>query len=117
MKRIIPAGIILIFMISVCFISHHFVEKHCNQTLQNLSKYKNKEITYTELNEKWKEDKEKMSLFANHSFLDEISIYIGQLKAYESKPQAPQFEATMQRVESLLLIIKEEQQLRLYSFY
>ena len=63
------------------------------------------------------EQKENMSLFVNHGFLDKISIYIGQLTVASSNDTSPELNAVYKNIESVLVLIKAEQKFGLHSFY
>lgn len=116
MKRIIPAVIILIFTISLCICSHTLVDRACDATQSDINDYRNNSISADKLEQLWQKRKEKMSLFVNHGFLDDITIHIGQLTAYDN-PNDERFDNTLKSIQTLLTMIKEEQQLAAHSFY
>ena len=117
MKRLIPASIILILLITICFCSHSYIDKLCKQTALDIEKYRNQTIAASVLEENWKNQKEKMSIFVNHEFLDKISIYIGQLTASDITANPDVLETTYKNILTVLSMIKEEQRLELHSFY
>lgn len=117
MKRLIPAGIILIFIISVCIFSNIYVDRACEQTADDINAYYNQTISADTLQSSWNRQKEKMSLFVNHGFLDKISIYIGQLTLTENKDNPPESDAIYKNIQTVLSLIKEEQEFDLHSFY
>ncbi|MBR3968242.1 MAG: DUF4363 family protein [Clostridia bacterium] len=114
MKRLIPAAIILVFIITICFVANIYVNQNCDLTLENIKKYQNNEISSSKLESIWQEQKEKMALFVNHGFLDKITIYIGQLSAKENKAE---LDVVYQNIESVIKLIKAEQDFALHSFY
>ncbi len=116
MKRIVPAVLILIFTISLCVFSHVFISKSCDHTLNDISKFQNKKISADALENSWQKRKEKMSLFVNHGFLDDISIHIGQLTAYDNQ-DSEYFEHTLKNIKTILAMIRDEQRLSAHSFY
>lgn len=116
MKRLIPAAIILIFVITVCIGANLYVNTSCKETLNDIDAYYNQTITASQLEKFWKERKEKMSLFVNHGFLDKISIYIGQLTVQENN-NSPDSNVIYKSIESVLELIKAEQKFALHSFY
>ena len=116
MKRIFPAIVILLFTISLCIYSHSFVDNACNTTLSDINDFRNNYISGDTLERYWVERKEKMSLFVNHSFLDDITISIGQLITYDNK-NSEYFNHTFKNIQTLLSMIKEEQQFAAHSFY
>lgn len=117
MKRLIPAAIILVFIISVCICAHIYVDRACEQTIDDIENYYNKSITATQLENNWQERKEQMALFVNHDFLDKISIYMGQLTLTSEKDGSPEFDTVYKNIESVLSLIRAEQKFALHSFY
>ena len=114
MKRLIPAAIILVSIITICFVANIYVNQNCDLTLENIKKYQNNEISSSKLESIWQEQKEKMALFVNHGFLDKITIYIGQLSAKENKTE---LDVIYDNIESVIKLIKAEQEFALHSFY
>lgn len=117
MKRLIPAAIILILLISVCIGSHIYVDRACEKTLIDINAFQDKKISASTLENFWKERKEQMGIFVNHSFLDKISLYIGQLTLSIEKDNSSEFDTVYKNIETLLELIKAEQKLALHSFY
>lgn len=93
-----------------------FVKDACEDTLIDIKKYSNQEITSVELENSWKHRKEKMAIFVNHGFLDNISLYIGQLTLAPDN-NAAEFTVAHKNIESMLDLIKAEQKFGLHSFY
>ena len=116
MKRLIPAAIILLFIISICIIAHIFVDHACEKTLDDIEHFYNGSITAAQLENRWKERKEQMALFVNHDFLDKISVYIGQL-TITTNDNLPEHNAVYKNIESVLSLIKAEQEFAPHSFY
>ena len=117
MKRLIPATLILIFIVSLCFYSHVMVNKLCNKTIEDINNFYNKTISVRQLQEKWQKNKEKISLFVNHGFLDDISVYVGQLAVSDSDIKSPEFETVYKNIKTITHMIKEEQRFAPHSFY
>lgn len=116
MKRLIPAVFILTFTVFICIYAHTFVKQCCTQTIDDVKKYSNDEISAAELENSWKERKEKMAIFVNHGFLDNISLYIGQLTLSPNNTSA-EFTHAHKNIESTLALIKAEQKFGFHSFY
>lgn len=116
MKRLIPAAIILVFIVSICIGAHICVDNACQNTIDDIENYYNKKITATQLENIWKERKEQMALFVNHGFLDKISVYIGQL-TIATNDNSPEFETVYKNIESVISLIIAEQKFALHSFY
>ena len=116
MKRLIPAAIILLFIISICIIAHIFLDHACEKTLDDIEHFYNGSITAAQLENRWKERKEQMALFVNHDFLDKISVYVGQL-ALTTDDNSPDHNVIYKNIESVLSLIKAEQEFAPHSFY
>lgn len=116
MKRLIPATVILIFIISLCFTSHFLVNKICNQTIEDINKFRDKSTSAQNLENTWKKSKEKLSIFVNHGFLDDVSVYISQLTLFTAD-NSSQFDTIYKNIETMIDMIKEEQRLATHSFY
>lgn len=117
MKRLIPAAIIFVFIIAICITAHICIDRACDQTLIDVEKFYNEKITANELEKQWRERKENMALFVNHSFLDDVSIYIGQLTLSNKENTIPEFDMVYKSIKTTLKLIKDEQTLALHSFY
>ena len=115
MKRLIPASVIFVLMITLCIVSHITVKKACFDTLKIIEEFNNQKITALELESKWQSKKEKMSLFVNHAFLDDLTIYIGQLTLNDSADERNQH--IYKEITTILSMIQEEQKLTEQSFY
>ena len=98
----------------MCFCSHTVIQRSCDKTLQDLTEFKNKSISAKKLQSRWETRKEKMSFWVNHDFLDDISMYIGQLTLYNKNQSSA---TTCKNIETILSMIKKEQQLSAHSFY
>lgn len=116
MKRLIPATVILIFIITICIGAHLYVNNACEQTLSGLKAYRNNTITADSLKNSWQKQKEQMALFVNHSFLDKITIYVGQL-TLTPVTDTHEFDIIYNNIESVIELIKAEQKLAIHSFY
>lgn len=116
MKRLIPAAIILAIIITLCVVSYLCIVEICSDTLHDIDQYYNKVISADTLNQNWESNKEKLAVFANHNFLDKITIYIGQLTLSENSKKEKSYEI-YQNIKTILSIIKEEQRPSLHSFY
>lgn len=116
MKRLIPAAIILFSVFAVCIVSHIYVKKACAETIENIENYYNKKISADVLESNWKKQKEKMELFVNHGFLDDISMNIGQL-TIDNAENKDEFFIAYKNILTDLQLIKEDQKLAMHSFY
>ena len=116
MKRLIPAAITFVLIFLLCICSNLFIEQACEATAKDIKKFQNKTISADTLKTTWQERKEKMSFFINHAFLDDISLYIGQL-CVENTQNSDIFEHTYNNIETVLEMIKDEQRISYHSFY
>lgn len=117
MKRLIPAAIILVFTITACICANIYIEKACDKTLENIEEFCDEKITSDELEELWHQRKENMALFVNHSFLDQTTIYIGQLTVALYDSDTSKFNMIYKDIESVLSLVKDEQKFSVESFY
>ena len=116
MKRLIYAIIAFILLLSLTLYSHISVNRHCNTTLNELKQFQEQTITSDTLTQSWSARKEKMSAFVNHDFLDQISLYIGQI-TLENSDKDEFFSIAYKNIEVLLSMVRDEQQLAAHSFY
>ena len=117
MKRLIPAAIILIFIIVLCILANISVTNNLEKTLDDINRFKNSIISEYQLQESWSNTKEKLSVFVNHGPLDDISVYIGQLTLLNSDTTYPQFEAIYKNIQTIISSIKEDLRFSVHSFY
>lgn len=116
MKRLIYAIVAIALLLCMTLYSKFTVKQHCTNTLNELKQFKTHVISGDTLTKTWSNRKEKMSAFVNHDFLDQISIYIGQITLGESNKDQ-NFAVAYKNVETLLSMIIDEQQLDEHSFY
>ena len=116
MKRLIYAIIIILFLVSLTFYSHYTVDNYCNDMLTDVEKFSNQKLSSETLTHNWTERKEKMSMFVNHDFLDQITLYIGQITLGNSQ-EDENFWVALKNIETLLSAIKADQRLAAHSFY
>ena len=117
MKRLIPATLILFIIVLLCISSNVSVKRNCNKLINDIDAYYLKKISANMLQENWQKSKEKMSAFVNHRFLDDISIYIGQLTVADTDIKSPEFETTRKNILTIISMITEEQRFKMHSFY
>ena len=116
MKRLIYAAIAFFLLLSLTVYSHISVDRHCNATLKELKEFQNQTIAGETLTQSWTRRKEKMSAFVNHDFLDQISLYVGQITLGNSNKDES-FAVAYKNIETLLSMVQQEQRLALHSFY
>lgn len=116
MKRIFPAIIILVITICLCICSYIYVTRECDATNDDIDKFLQNKISSLDLQNSWQERKEKLSFFVNHGFLDDMSLYIGQLSVYDDQ-NSERFDLILKNIDTLLSMIKQEQHFATHSFY
>ncbi len=116
MKRLIYAAVVFVLLLSLTLCSHVAVDHYCESTIKDVKNFYKQKISGDTLSNSWIEHKEKMSAFVNHEFLDQISIYIGQI-TLDTGNKDEKFSVAYKNIETLLEMIKEEQRLKLHSFY
>ncbi len=116
MKRLIYAAIIFATTIFLTCYSHIDVNRHCKDTNNDIKQFCSKKISGDALEKSWENRKKKMSAFVNHDFLDQLSIYIGQLTLGDNS-EDENFSITQKNIETLLAMIKDEQHLSIDSLY
>lgn len=126
MKRLIPAILILIFIITVCVTCNMYVQKKCEKTIADVEncffelKQNNNFVAHSKANaikENWEKDKHKLEFFLNHKFIDQVSVCMSQLPVLTENSSVTAFSLTLENLKCVLNEIKEEQKLNLHSFY
>lgn len=91
MRRLIPAGILLIFVITIYSASHGYIMKICDEVKQMIDncetayKSQTEAVTAAEaLEEYWDEKEKLLSFFVNHSLIDDIELSVSTLKVYSA---------------------------------
>ena len=93
------------------------VKTACDNLITDIDSFYNKNISADALQSNWQNNKEKMSAFVNHQFLDDISLYIGQLTVSDADIKSPEFNTTRTNILTIISMIKNEQHLAAHSFY
>lgn len=115
MKRLIPAAIILICVITVCVASHCYVWRTCDLTVNYVQDYQNQKINADELKNYWNKNKQNLEITVNHKLLDDISIYIDELAVNDLSDD--DFIITFQNIKTSLQLIKSEYRLAKNNFF
>ncbi len=124
MKRLIPAGILLVFVILTYFLSTTYILKSCNSTLElvetaineytenNLAKEISKEIK-----DYWQKEEKILSLFVNHKHIDEVELAISSMIVYASEKDNVLFYENADKIKVLIHQIKEETKISTHSIF
>ncbi len=109
MKRIIAAAILFVFVVSVYFFGTSYIKSTCKKANVLLTKcteiYKSdKDATEAskELSEFWTEKEPYLSIFANHTQIDEIELAISSLQNYATSKDNTIFYEYSGTVKTLL---------------
>ncbi len=109
MKRLIAAGILLIFVLASYFTAKTYITALCDETNVLLKEciiaYDNgddAEKAAKKLNDFWNEHEQPLSVFANHERIDEIELAISSMLIYSSTTEKEIFHEYSGTVETLL---------------
>lgn len=126
MKRLIPCAIIAVLIIVGCFVGHGTAKKECDATRNQLhdceAAFENndfeKAIKIAEkIKKNWESREEKLAIFVNHSFLDQISDNLAELPFYANEQNKSYGLSKISATKKLLKHIEEHQKLIPESFY
>lgn len=126
MKRLIPCAIIAVLIIVGCIIGYDTAKKECDATRKQLKECKTafinndfeKAINISkEIKKDWENREEKLAIFVNHTFLDQISDNLAELPFYANEQNKSYGLSKISGTEKLLKHIEEHQKLIPESFY
>ena len=115
MKRLIAAAILLVFVVSVYLIGTNNVKRvytkaevllsECDNTFANKE---NASKNVKELEDYWGKSEKLLSVFSNHSRIDEIELAIHLLNVHSKTKDATMYYEYSGRVKTLLHQLKED---------
>ena len=115
MKRLIAAGILLVFVITSYIVSYSYIDKTCQKTNKMLNECvtayqenKNPKEKAENLKDFWKRREKGLSLFSNHQSIDEIELAIELLSVYSTSSQKELFFEYSEKVKTLVHQLKED---------
>lgn len=117
MKRLIAAIAILVILVSLCLTSNIITKNTCDKLIADVDAFYNQKILSDTLQHNWQRYKENLSIFVNHQFLDDITIYVGQLTISDNDINSPEFTTVRKNILTTVSMIKTEQQFGAHSFY
>ncbi len=126
MKRLIPAFVIFILVISFCISANLCVDKTSLKTLKKIEYcYQELKAGNTEtalglsenIKDSWHKDKETLEIFVNHSFLDKANLYICQLPVSIKNNSKNDFLVQYENIKTIFEQMSKEQKFGLHSFY
>lgn len=115
MKRLIAAAALAVFIILAFFTGYSYISSTCEQTEKLvdscISEYKSDGDGSAEaerLEKFWLEKEDTLSIFVNHSILDEIEGAIGTLRVYSDCDRKEHFYEHSSAVKTLLRQLMED---------
>lgn len=115
MKRLLAAAVLLIFILTSYFSGYFYIKRTCSQANKLLGdcirdyEADNKAINSAEKLEKFWQKKEKiLSIFANHTEIDEIELTISTLRVYSKSDDKIHFAEYSGNVKILLHQLNED---------
>lgn len=122
MKRLIPACVLLIFVITSYLIGYYYISKTCDTANELLNQcvdiYKSDSNAYKnakKLEEFWGEREGTLSVFANHGDIDQIELAISSLVVHSNSPDNKIFYEYSSTVKTLLHQLQEDSKPSMHS--
>ena len=126
MKRLIPAGVLAVFIVVICVLSNitvtRTIKKFENkiekcENLYEVGQYEQATKTAEDFKSKWKKVSKVVSVYSNHCPLDDISMFASVLPEAINEKNDFEFKSTVNQIKTALSTIKGEQTLTLESLY
>ncbi len=124
MKRLVAAGILLLFVISAYIYGYLYIDTACLEAKKILEEcviaYEgedNASIKAEKLESYWSKKEKGLSFFANHADIDEIELAISTLKTYSSSKEKAIFYEYSGTVEVLLHQLMEDTTPNIHSIF
>ena len=126
MKRLIPAGVLAVFIIVICILSNITVTKTIEKFEDKIEKcesfyedghYGQAKKTAKDFKKEWEKVSKIVSVYSNHCPLDDISMFASVLPEAINEKNGFEFKSTVNQIKTALSTIKGEQTLTLESLY
>ncbi len=124
MKRLIPAGILLLLVILSYALSLTYITKSCdktkdliNQSIEIYSQNKTAENKTKEIKEYWQKEEKMLSFFVNHTHIDKIEQAISTLNIYAKEEDNVLFYEYADLIKVMLHQIEEETRITVHSIF
>ena len=126
MKRLIPAAVLVLFIIIICIISSKTVINSvnaANESLRNCERLfstgslKEATAAANDFKENWKTQSKLISLFSNHCSLDDINLLAASLPDSVAAGKAYEFNASVSKIKLTLDMIYNEHSFTVDSLY
>lgn len=115
MKRLIAAGILILFLITTYFSGYFYIKNTCKETNKLLSEcissYEEKSNPSQKIKNLklyWEKREKCLSVFTNHSAIDEIELSIHTLLIYSKSSQPELFYDYSDKIKTYLHQIMED---------
>lgn len=122
MKRLIAAGILFVFVITVYIFGYVYITKTCDTATDMLNecsvlydKNKNAEDCANKLKKFWNNKEGTLSIFANHEHIDDIELAIGSLVIYSNTNNNKKFYEYLSTAKTLIHQLIEESKPSMHS--
>ena len=122
MKRIIPALIILAATIGIFIGSYYYVNSTCKEATRLIEKcitdYENGDKDNAkEFKDYWDKKEKTLSIFVNHTVIDEIEVSVAELSYHSNFKDNTMFYDSAIRIKTLIHQILEDTKVTAHSIF
>lgn len=124
MKRLISAGVLLIFVIAAYISGIRYINSTCAAARALISEcetaYSSSSDAYTQaerFKRLWDEREGPLSFFVNHNSIDDIELKIGELLIYSRADEENDFFERTEALKTLLHQLEEDTRVTLHSIF
>ena len=124
MKRLIPAGILLILITLAYFLSQSYIIDTCDDAKELVEiceeDYRGGKDAYLaaeKIEHLWEENEKPLSFFVNHDRIDDIELELSSLLLYSRSDEEELFYEHIERLKMLLHQLKEDTKINAHSVF
>lgn len=124
MKRLISAGLLLVFVVTAYVSSYFYIIKTCDETIElvklceeNYKDGKNAYETAEKIDEVWVQKEKTLSFFVNHDRIDEVELELSSLLLYSRTEDEILFYENIETLKMLLSQIKEDSMINAHAIF
>lgn len=124
MKRLISAGLLLVFVVTAYVSSYFYIKKTCDETIElvrlceeNYKDGKNAYDTAEKIDEVWVQKEKTLSFFVNHDRIDEVELELSSLLLYSRTKDEILFYENIETLKMLLSQIKEDSMINAHAIF
>ena len=124
MKRLISAGLLLVFVVTAYVSSYFYIIKTCDETIElvklceeNYKDGKNAYETAEKIDEVWVQKEKTLSFFVNHDRIDEVELELSSLLLYSRTKDEILFYENIETLKMLLSQIKEDSMINAHAIF